>query len=103
MSERPGDKADTLPSELGASVTVVIPTFECEYCTNDSERLAREDGEWVHHICGMEVPQEYAETANRLLEDGEIDRGVVKMEARSAAQLVSPQLDAAESDGDGDE
>ena len=97
-----GPKADTLPSELGASVTVVIPTFECPHCQNDSERLAREDSEWVHHPCGMAVPEAYRETANRLLEDGEFDRGVVKQAARAAAQRLEPQLDAANLDGDHD-
>ncbi|WP_201293988.1 hypothetical protein [Natronorubrum halalkaliphilum] len=90
------DKSDVMPSQLGASITVEIPMFECEYCGDDTERVAREDSEWVHHTCGMPVSDHFAETANEQLENGVFDRGIVEHEANAAAQRIIPQLENAD-------
>lgn len=82
-----------MPSKSGNDVTVTIPLFDCPHCTNESERVARENGEWVHHTCGMEVPDYITETANEELERGNHDRGFVEHEARSLAQTMRPQLE----------
>lgn len=90
-----GDMSDVMPSQLGASITVEIPLFDCEYCGDDTERVAREDGEWVHHTCGMPVSDHVAQTANEQLENGKFDRGIVKHESNAAAQRIIPQLEDA--------
>lgn len=82
-----------MPSKSGNDVTVTVPFFDCPHCASESERVAREYGEWVHHACGMEVPDHIAETANEELERGNHDRGFVEHEARSLAQTMKPQLE----------
>lgn len=85
-----------MPSKSGNDISVVIPLFDCPHCSDDSERVAREYGEWVHQTCGMKVSDHTAQTANEQLEKGEFDRGWVQHQANAAAQRVAPQLEEAD-------
>lgn len=87
-------------------LTVRIPDFECTHCIRDSRgRASYEDGEWVHYICGMPVPDEVAEEADERLANGE---GVHKYPEEEVKQIADPiaegleRADRIEEDTDGE-
>lgn len=80
-------KKNTLPSQLGATVTVDIPEFECRYC-DDGATVAREDGDWVCLRCGIGVSEKTAADANERLEAGEFERGRIEQEVDDLARSL---------------
>lgn len=80
-------KKRTLPSQLGATVTVEIGMFDCRHCDNEGV-VAREESEWLCLRCGIAVSDEIADIANERLESGNFERGRIEKEVDDLARSM---------------